>query len=459
MIDDRLEGDSLRDDDVRKKARGRRAGKGLPGEEASSEEESSPRIDTEEAIAALFAAGTEGEEGAEEDTELAEVSDDEAEGIEDEPDVSDVSAVDDADLETEETPTSTGTEDEAAGGLDSEGAIEEMFGRAESLSGDDFEEGSPTAEDPLVRRASSLAARGDAEATPASAVDESGPETEAEEDSALQMSAAELCRAVEAVLFASAEPLPVRTLADLFQVTGPDIREAIESLREHYVDTDRAFRVEEIAGGIQVLTLPLHNVWIRRLRQKEREGRLSAAALESLAVIAYKQPITRADLENIRGVGCGPTLRTLMDRALIQVVGKDESLGRPLLYGTTRRFLESFGLSSLRELPQPEVLPRGAGGGPPAALRGGGPTADDGELYAPQPDLHSPEDEVPFSESELAGEDEPLVEDETGRDGEKTADEASDDAGAEDASGDSIPEGEAPEDDRLIEPPEDEEQD
>jgi segregation and condensation protein B len=91
------------------------------------------------------------------------------------------------------------------------------------------------------------------------------------------------------------------------------------------------------------------------LRRKEREGRLSPAALETLAVIAYKQPINKADLEAIRGVACGPILKTLLDRGLIQIAGRAESLGRPLLYGTTRRFLESFGLHSIRELPQPEL--------------------------------------------------------------------------------------------------------
>ncbi len=164
----------------------------------------------------------------------------------------------------------------------------------------------------------------------------------------------QLRHAVEAVLFASDTPVPIRQLGELFDRTVHDVREAVEALREEYVDTGRAFCIEDIAGGVQLLTLPAHDFWIRRLYNKQRQGRISAASFESLAVIAYKQPITRADLENIRGVSCGPTLKTLLDRGMIQVVGRDESLGRPLLYGTTRRFLESFGLASLRELPQPE---------------------------------------------------------------------------------------------------------
>ena len=109
--------------------------------------------------------------------------------------------------------------------------------------------------------------------------------------------------------------------------------------------------------------------WIRRLRQKEKEGRLSPAALETLAVVAYKQPINKAELESIRGVGCTPILKTLLDRGLVQIVGRGEGLGKPLLYGTTRRFLESFGLGSLRDLPQPELSEAPKEDGPPRTSR------------------------------------------------------------------------------------------
>jgi segregation and condensation protein B len=168
----------------------------------------------------------------------------------------------------------------------------------------------------------------------------------------------ELRGAVEAVLFSMAEPVTIRALADLFGAPVHDVREAVEELRLVYVETGRAFRVEDIAGGVQVLTLSAYDPWVRRLREKERAGRLSPAALETLAVIAYKQPINKADLEGVRGVNCGPTLKTLLDRGLIQVVGRAEALGKPLLYGTTKRFLESFGLASIRELPQPEIEQR-----------------------------------------------------------------------------------------------------
>lgn len=168
----------------------------------------------------------------------------------------------------------------------------------------------------------------------------------------------ELRAAVEAVLFSVSEPVTIRSLSDLFAAPVHDVREAVEDLRLVYVETGRAFRIEDIAGGVQILTLSAYDPWVRRLREKERAGRLSAAALETLAVIAYKQPINKADLEAVRGVNCGPTLKTLLDRGLIQVVGRAEALGRPLLYGTTKRFLESFGLGSIRELPQPEIEQR-----------------------------------------------------------------------------------------------------
>jgi segregation and condensation protein B len=106
---------------------------------------------------------------------------------------------------------------------------------------------------------------------------------------------------------------------------------------------------------VQILTLSKYEPWIRKHLSATREGRLSPAAFETLAVIAYKQPITKASLEAIRGVQCAPILKTLMDRNLIKVVGREESLGKPLLYGTTKRFLETFGLPSITGLPQPEL--------------------------------------------------------------------------------------------------------
>ena len=171
--------------------------------------------------------------------------------------------------------------------------------------------------------------------------------------------AEELKGALESILFSVSEPIGIRALSDLVGAGVHEVRGAVDELRYEYVETQRAFRLEEVAGGVQLLTQSRYDPWIRRLRQKERERRLSAAAFETLAVVAYKQPITKADLEGIRGVGCTPILKTLMDRGLLQVVGREEGLGKPLLYGTTKRFLESFGLESVRDLPRPEDLAAG----------------------------------------------------------------------------------------------------
>ena len=176
----------------------------------------------------------------------------------------------------------------------------------------------------------------------------------AQEPAVKPRDAAELKGAVEAILFSVSEPIGIRALGDLVGTGVHEVRSAVEELRYEYADAQRAFRLEEIAGGVQLLTQSRFDPWIGRLRQKEKERRLSAAALETLSVVAYKQPITKADLEGIRGVGCSQILKTLLDRGLLEVVGRDEGLGKPLLYGTTKRFLESFGLESVRDLPQPE---------------------------------------------------------------------------------------------------------
>ena len=167
----------------------------------------------------------------------------------------------------------------------------------------------------------------------------------------------ELPRAIEAVLFCAGEPVTIRELAELFEFGVHDVRSAVENLREEYIESGRAFRIEDISGGVQLLTLSEFDPWLHTLHQKRRSSRLSPAALETLAIVAYKGPITKAELESIRGVQCAPTLNTLLDRELIRVAGKAPGLGRPLLYHTTPMFLESFGLGSLKDLPEPETPP------------------------------------------------------------------------------------------------------
>jgi segregation and condensation protein B len=161
--------------------------------------------------------------------------------------------------------------------------------------------------------------------------------------------------AMEALLLSTHHPLTAGRLAELLDLdaTRP-IRKAIQELNEQYASTGRCFRIEQVAGGYQILTLPEYGDVLKKLHQKEGDARLTKAALETLAIVAYKQPILRADIEAIRGVACGETVRSLMEKHLVKIAGRAEEPGRPILYGTTKRFLELFGLNSLKDLPQPE---------------------------------------------------------------------------------------------------------
>ena len=162
-------------------------------------------------------------------------------------------------------------------------------------------------------------------------------------------------RTLEALLFSTHHPLTAGRLAELLELesTKP-VRRAIRELNEQYITTDRSFRIEQVAGGYQLLTLPDFGEILKRLHQKDIDAKLTKAAMETLAIIAYKQPILRADIEAIRGVACGETIRSLMEKHLVKIAGRAEIPGRPILYGTTKRFLELFGLNSVKDLPQGE---------------------------------------------------------------------------------------------------------
>jgi segregation and condensation protein B len=165
---------------------------------------------------------------------------------------------------------------------------------------------------------------------------------------------------LEAVLLLAREPLNSRKLAQFANLAdGTEARTLVRKLNEAYDAAGRAFRVEEVASGYQLFTRPGFATWLRKLGHVPAEMRLSAPALETLAVIAYRQPVPRADIEAIRGVNCGEILRQLMERDLARISGRSDELGRPFLYGTTRRFLQVFGLVDLDELPRAEKL-RGA---------------------------------------------------------------------------------------------------
>jgi len=163
---------------------------------------------------------------------------------------------------------------------------------------------------------------------------------------------------VEAVLFASDAPLTAGEIARADESLDEDqVEEALQTLRVEYDEAGRAFQIVELAEGHQILTRPEFAPYLERFDNVPRPSRLSGPALETLAIIAYRQPIGRLEMEYIRGVGVSGVIRTLQERHLIDVVGRAEGLGRPLLYGTTRHFLEHFGFRSLEDLPRPEELP------------------------------------------------------------------------------------------------------
>ena len=161
---------------------------------------------------------------------------------------------------------------------------------------------------------------------------------------------AQLC---EAALFSAARPLTAEELQTLDpEATLADVGVALEQLREHYDFDGHAIEVVELAGGYQILTRRAFAAAIEQAQLSVRTPRITAAALETLAVISYRQPVGRAEIEDIRGVAAGGVLRTLQERGLIEVVGRSEGMGRPLLYGTTSLFLETLGLNDLSDLPR-----------------------------------------------------------------------------------------------------------
>ena len=171
-----------------------------------------------------------------------------------------------------------------------------------------------------------------------------------------------LAARVEAVLLAADRPLSDGRIADLLGLELSDgspagrVRGAVEELNTQYTDGGRAFRIEQVAGGRQMLTRSEFAPLVERLRGARAQQRLTPAALETLAIVAYRQPILRAGIEAIRGVACGEVLRALMERRMVRIVGRSEELGRPMLYGTTTEFLKVFGLASISDLPQAKEM-------------------------------------------------------------------------------------------------------
>lgn len=166
-----------------------------------------------------------------------------------------------------------------------------------------------------------------------------------------------LAQLLEAALFSASRPLAAEELSTLDpEASLADVRVALDQLREHYDFSQHGVELVEMAGGWQIVTRAVHAAAIERAQFSVRAPRLSAATLETLAVISYRQPVGRAEIEEIRGVSAGGVLRTLQERGLIEVVGRAEGLGRPLLYGTTPLFLELLGLRDLSDLPRADEL-------------------------------------------------------------------------------------------------------
>ena len=177
----------------------------------------------------------------------------------------------------------------------------------------------------------------------------------------------QLAPRLEAVLMTADRPMSDARLAEVLDLPKPDdeeeskgpsirqqLSDAIDSLNGEYEATNRTFRISKVAGGWLVLTNPEFSEDITRLKGARQLARLSPAAMETLAIIAYKQPILRADIESIRGVACGEMLRSLMERRMVKISGRAEEIGRPMLYGTTKEFLQIFGLAGLNDLPKTE---------------------------------------------------------------------------------------------------------
>lgn len=210
---------------------------------------------------------------------------------------------------------------------------------------------------------------------------------------------------IESLLFVADEPLNLDKLKSILEtVESKEIKSALQVLGDRYESRGGGFALYEVAGGWQLRSRPEYNPWIKRLLQPSPQ-RLSKPALETLAIVAYNQPIIRADIEHIRGVDCGGVLRQLMERKLIRVLGRKEIPGRPLIYATTKLFLETFGLKDLRDLPSPKEIEEMASAmedarsDGPEAVRNGEPLAESGnfdDIWGPS---DAPEDPVSVSRS------------------------------------------------------------
>ncbi len=171
---------------------------------------------------------------------------------------------------------------------------------------------------------------------------------------------------IEGLVFAAKEPLTVKQIKDIYEGDGPqaflrqldvdEIEASISELNAEYEKAEKPYRIIQIAGGYQFATIPRYAEWIGRLYKEQGRRKLSQSGVETLAIVAYKQPVTKSDIESIRGVNCDYVLRTLLEKELVTIVGRAHAPGRPLLYGTTREFLKHFGLNDITDLPRPREI-------------------------------------------------------------------------------------------------------
>jgi segregation and condensation protein B len=211
------------------------------------------------------------------------------------------------------------------------------------------------------------------------------------EESVPARASAEIKAIVEALIFASPEPLTPKQLYKLLDnEPKEDVQAAIKELKQDY-DRPGGLQLVEVAGGYQIVTRPDLHEWVRRLFHERSTQRLTAQGLETLAVIAYKQPITTAEIGEIRGVNTSGVLSTLLERHLIKIVGRKNVIGRPFLYGTTKEFLIRFGLNDLTDLPKIEDMAQQLGFEPPPILM---------ERQVPDEMLPLEEGDVPEGQSE-----------------------------------------------------------
>lgn len=159
---------------------------------------------------------------------------------------------------------------------------------------------------------------------------------------------------IESLLLASDEPLTVRKICELSGLEKQEVKGILESLMAEYLEMNRGIQLREIAGGYRFYTHPAHNEAIQLLVEGSKKRKLTQAALETLAIVAYKQPVTRASIAEIRGVSVDGVMSSLLDKDLIEEVGREEGPGQPILYGTTKHFLESLGINSIKDIPPAE---------------------------------------------------------------------------------------------------------